>query len=107
MVFANNFIPSHPQQINCWENNDWYSPSVAPVRGSQWSYEGQVMSDTPVWNYDPLSKFGKRKIRSSFGSRYFAEKTLPPGYTDVSGILLGPSAFQWENSPLDRALNAE
>jgi hypothetical protein len=43
-----------------------------------------------------MSNFGSNQTKSPF----------PPGYTDVSGILLGPSAFQWENSPLDRALNA-
>lgn len=52
----------------------------------------------------------KKSKRKSFGTgRYFNEYAyVPPtsGYTDVSGILLGPSAFQWENNPLDRALNA-
>jgi hypothetical protein len=40
-----------------------------------------------------------------FGSSQ-TKSPLQPGFTDISGILLGPSAFQWENNPLDRALNA-
>lgn len=94
----------------------FYSPSQSPR-----SFGSKKLKKKLKKSKKKSKKFLKQQVlkyrrvplkhSKSFGRRKFGSNTLSPrmrklGYSDISGILLGPSAFQWQNSPLQRALNA-